>query len=103
VRGDGAGQPVNRISLPRSAPRIILQPELEPDPDLQSYRATLLTVDGRRVWSASNLRLNSKDELNLSLNTSLFKPGDYLLTLEGLTQQGLYAPAGKYQFQVIKQ
>jgi len=103
VRGGGAGQPVNRISLPRSAPRIILQPELEPDPDLQSYRATLLTVDGRRVWSASNLRLNSKDELNLSLNTGLLKPGDYLLTLEGLTRQGSYLSGGKYPFQVIKQ
>jgi hypothetical protein len=103
VRGGSAGQPVNRISLPRSAPRIILSPELEPDPDLQSFRATLLTADGQRVWSASNLRLNTKDELNLSFNTSLFKPGDYLLTLEGLKQQGLYTPVGKYPFQVIKQ
>src|SRR5262245_43671607 len=103
VRGGSAGQPVNRISLPRSAPRIILSPELEPDPDLQSYRATLLTADGQRVWSASDLRLNSKDELNISLNTGLLKPGDYLLTLEGLARQGSYLPGGKYPFQVIKQ
>lgn len=103
ARSGGAGPPVNRISLPRSAPRIILSPEMEPDPDLQSYRATLRTAGNRSIWSASNLRLDSKDALNLSFNTSLFKPGDYLLTLEGLTQQGSYVPVAKYPFQAIKQ
>jgi Putative zinc-finger len=103
ARSGGAGQPVNRIALPRSAPRIILSPELEPDPDLRSYRATLQTADNRRVWSASNLRLNSKDELNLSINISLFKSGDYLLIIEGLTREGRYVSVAKYPFQAIKQ
>jgi len=103
ARSEGAGPPVNRISLPRSAPRIILSPELEPDPDLLSYRATLQTADNRRIWTASNLRLNSKDALNLGFNTSLFNPGDYLLILEGFTQQGSYVPVAKYLFQAIKQ
>jgi hypothetical protein len=103
TRSGGAGPSVNRIFLPRSAPRIILSPELEPDPDLQSYRATLQTSDNRRIWSAGNLRLNSKDALNLSFNTSLFAPGDYLLILEGLTRRGSYAPVAKYPFQTIKQ
>ncbi len=103
ARSGEAGQPVNRITLRRSAPRITLSPELEPDPDLQSYRATLQTADNLRIWSASNLRLNSKDALKLSFNTSLFNPGDYLLILEGLTQQGRYVPVGKYPFQAIKQ
>jgi hypothetical protein len=103
ARSGDAGPPVNRITLPRSAPRIILSPELEPDPDLRSYRATLQTADKRRIWTAINLRLNSKDALNLGFNTSLFNPGDYLLILEGLTQQGNYIPIAKYPFQAIKQ
>jgi anti-sigma factor RsiW len=103
ARSGGAGQPVNRISLPRSSPRIILSLELEEDPDLQSYRATLLTADNRRIWSASNLRPDSKDALGLTVNTDLFKPGDYLLILEGLTGQGRYVPVAKYPFQAIKQ
>jgi hypothetical protein len=102
TRGGRSEQPINRITVPRSASRIILSPELEPDPDLQSYRATLQTTDNRRIWSESNLRLNSKYALNLNLSASLFQPGDYLLTLEGFTQQGHYAPVGKYLFQVIK-
>jgi hypothetical protein len=103
ARSGVAGQPVNRITLPRSASRIILSPELEPDPDLQSYRATLLTADNRRVWSAANLHLNSKDALNLSLNTSLFKSGDYLLIIEGLTREGRSVSVAKYSFQATKQ
>ncbi|MGH9766077.1 MAG: hypothetical protein ACREAB_01480 [Blastocatellia bacterium] len=103
ARSGGTGQPINRITLPSSASRMTLSPELEPDPDLQSYRATVQTADNQRIWSASNLRLNSRDALNLSLSTSLFKPGDYLLILEGLTQQGRYVPVAKYPFQAIKQ
>jgi Putative zinc-finger len=103
ARSDGTGQPLNRIALPRSAKRISLSPELEPDPEMQAYRAILRTADSNRIWSQSNLRLDSKGALNLSFDTSLFKPGNYLLTLEGLTQQGTYAPAVKYPFQAIKE
>ena len=102
ARGDRSGEPVNRIVLPRSAPRITLSLELEPDPDLQSYRATLQTADNRELWSSSNLRPNSKDTLRLGFNTEIFKPGDYLITLEGLTAQGRYVPAAKYSFRAAK-
>ncbi|MCI0390028.1 MAG: hypothetical protein MOB07_14860 [Acidobacteria bacterium] len=102
VRSGGTGQPVNRIVLPPSAPRIILSLEMEPDPDLQSYRATLQTADNRELWSESDLRLNSKDALRLDFNTEIFKPGDYLITLEGLTAQGRYVPAAKYSFRAAK-
>ena len=103
VRSGGTDQPVNRIFLPRSSPQIILSPELEKDPDLQSYRATLQTADNRSIWSASNLHPNSKDALRLSLNTSLFEPGNYVLILEGLTRQGSYIPVARYPFQAIRQ
>jgi hypothetical protein len=103
VRSSGTDQPVNRISLPRSSPRIILSPELEKDPDVQSYRATLQTADNRNVWSASNLHPNSKDALRLSLSTSVFEPGNYVLILEGLTRQGHYVPVARYPFQAIRQ
>ena len=76
--------------------------ELKPDPDLQSCRATLLTADKQRVWGASNLPPNSKEAPALSFNPNLFQPGNYLLTLEGLTSQGRYVPVAKYPFRAIK-
>lgn len=97
------GRPVNQIVLPRSLPRIILSLELEPDPDLKSYRATLQTAANRQVWSERNLRPGSKDNISLNFKTSLLIPGDYLLILEGLTQQGHYVPAAKYPFRTIKE
>ncbi len=103
VRSGGIGQPVYRIVLPPSAPRIILSLELEPDPDMQSYRGRLQTLDNRELWSASNLRPDSKDALRLGFNTELFKPGDYLITLEGLTAQGRYVPAVRYPFRAVKE
>lgn len=103
ARSVEGGQPVNQIVLPRSSPRIILSLELEPDPNLKSYRATLLASDNRQVWSARNLHPGSKDSIGLNFKTSLINAGDYLLILEGLTQQGRYVPAAKYPFRTIKE
>jgi hypothetical protein len=105
TRGDAedSSQPVEQITIPRSSKLIILALELEPDADIQSYRATLSTVGGRSVWSKSNLTPSSKDALALSLNSSLFKPDTYRLTLEGLTADGRYVPVAQSTFDVSTQ
>jgi hypothetical protein len=96
-------QPVNRITLSPSSKLTILLLELDPNPDLQSYRATTSTADGQSIWSRSGLKPSSPDALALSFNTSLLKPNNYLLTLEGLTAQGRYAPVAKYTFRALAQ
>jgi hypothetical protein len=100
---DDLSQPVNRINFSSSSKLIILLLELDPNPDIQSYRATISTADGQSIWSRSGLKLSSQDALALSLNTSLLKPNNYLLTLEGLTAQGRYAPVAKYTFRALIQ
>lgn len=91
-------QPVNRIKLSPASKLIILLLELEPDPGLRSYRAAISTADGRNIWRESNLRAISNDALALSFNSSLFKPGNYLLTVEGLTTQNSYVLISQYTF-----
>jgi hypothetical protein len=105
IRGDAQNSslPADQITIPRSSKSIILMLELEPDADIQSYRATLSTSGGRSVWSKSNLKLSSKDALALSLYSSLFKPDNYRLTIEGLTLGGRYAPVAQSIFQVLAQ
>jgi hypothetical protein len=98
-----SSQPVDQITIPRSSKFIILSLELEPDPDIQSYRATLSTAGGRSVWSRSNLKPSAKDALALSLKSSFFKPGDYRFTLEGLTAGGRYAPVAQFIFRALIQ
>jgi len=103
TRSDGidSSQPVNRITLSPSSQSIFLLLELEPDPDLHYYRASLSTADGQNIWSRGGLRPSSEDTLALSCNTNLLKPNNYLLTLEGLTTQGRYAPVAKYTFRTL--
>jgi anti-sigma factor RsiW len=103
VRGGGAdpSQPVNRITLPPRSKSIILLLELEPDPDLHSYRVAISTTDSRSIWTKDGLKPNSKNLLALSLNSSLFKPGDYLLTLEGITAQKGRTPVATYTFRTL--
>ena len=99
----GAGQsaPATRISIPRSARWIVLKVEVDPDPQLQSYRATLLTGGPQAICRASDV-IAVNEALAISCDASLFKPGDYRLALEGLARQGQYVPAGTYSFQVVK-
>ena len=95
-----SSQPANQISVPRLASSVILALELEGDPDVRSYRATISTVDHRIVWSAKDLKPQSKDTLRVTLRSNLIKPDDYQLTLEGLTKEGNYVAQGKYSFRV---
>jgi anti-sigma factor RsiW len=103
VRGGGAdpSRPVNRITLPPQSKSIILMLELEPDPDLHSYRVAISTTDGRSVWTKDGLKLNSKNALALSFNSSLLKPGDHLLTLEGINAQEGRTPVATYTFRAL--
>jgi hypothetical protein len=96
-------QPVNQIKLSPTSNLIILLLESEPDPGLRSYRAAISTANGRNIWRETNLSAISNDALALSFNSSLFKPGNYLLTLEGLTTQNRYVMIAQYTFGVLTQ
>jgi putative zinc finger protein len=102
VRSGNPAAPGTRISIPRAARWIVLKLEVEPDPERQSYRATLFASDRQAICRASDVTAVN-EALVISCDASLFKPGDYRLTLEGLTRQGQYVPAGTYAFHVIRQ
>ena len=93
VRGGSRGQsrPETRISIPRSAQWIVLKLEVEADPEIQSYRATLFTSDERVICRVSDVIASGG--LAVSCDSSLFKTGAYRLVLEGLTR-GRYVSAG---------
>ena len=100
VRSANSSQPTNQISIPRSASSIVLSLDLEGDPDVRSYRATISTADNRVIWVAKDLKPQSKDTLKVTLKSDLMKPNDYQLALEGLTREGNYVSQGKYHFRV---
>jgi len=105
MRSDGPDlpRPANRITLPSPPKQIVLLLELGPDTDFQSYRVAISAANGGSIWKEIQLTPNSKDTLALGLNSSIFKSGDYLLTLEGLTTQGRYVLIARHTFRVITQ
>ncbi|HKX31655.1 MAG TPA: zf-HC2 domain-containing protein [Blastocatellia bacterium] len=97
-------QPVNRLVIsPSSSKLIILLLGLETETDIQSYRAVISTADGRRIWRKSQLRPVSSNALALSLDSALFTPGNYLLTLEGVTVPQHYVLIARDTFRVVNQ
>ena len=103
MRSDGLDLPrlTNRITLSSPPKLIVLLLELGPDTDFQSYRVAISAANGRSIWRKSQLTPSSNDTLALGFNSGLFKPGDYLLTLEGLTTQGRYVLIARHSFLVI--
>lgn len=99
--GPDLPRPANQITLPTPPKLIVLLLELGPDTDFQSYRVAISAANGRSIWRESQLTPSSKDTVALSLNSSLFKSGDYLLTLEGLDTQGRYVLIARHTFGVI--
>jgi hypothetical protein len=99
--GPDLPRPANQITLPATPKLIILLLELGPDTDFQSYRVAISAASGRSIWRESKLTPSSKDTIALSLNSSLFKSGDYLLTLEGLTTQTRYVLIARHTFRVV--
>jgi Putative zinc-finger len=105
MRSDGLDLPrvTNRITLSSPPKLIVLLLELGPDTDFQSYRVAISAANGRSIWRKRQLTPSTNDTLALGLNSGLFKPGDYLLTLEGLTAQGRYVLIARHSFLVITQ
>ena len=58
----------------------------------RSYRVTIDRVDQGRVAILHNLSKDSNGHLRIALNTSALGPGNYALTMEGITWKGEAIP-----------
>jgi len=92
--------PKNEIVISRSSRLIVLSPEFDPDPNIQTYRGAITTDDNHTIWRGDKLQLNLKGTIELGFSARLFRSSDYLFTLEGLTRQGNYIHISKYPFTV---
>src|SRR5262249_21632672 len=57
--------PKNEIVISRSSQLIVLSPEFDPDPDIQTYRVAITTDDNRPIWRGDKLQLNLKGTIEL--------------------------------------
>ncbi len=93
-----------RIHLPPGANLLRLQLDIRKPGQYRSYRATLETADGDEIWRQSRLRAGtaaSGQAVALTLPTSLFAPGDYVITLSGVTASGEIQEIGDYYLTIL--
>lgn len=109
ARGGDSGDspslvPTNRVILSPRAELVIFLLELEmvADPEIKSYRATILNSQNQKIWQISNLKPGSNNMLILNFESKLLNPGhNYLLNLEELVAQKKYMAIAQYTFIVL--
>ncbi|HEX3128473.1 MAG TPA: hypothetical protein VH394_14175 [Thermoanaerobaculia bacterium] len=85
----------------RSDPELIVL-SLDPPPaPADTYRASVFDAQGHRVWQVSGLKPSSLYEtLDIRVSSSLLKPGEYRISLEGVSD-GQSEPAGELSFRTV--
>lgn len=65
-----------------------------------SYRASVFDAQGRRVWQSAGLVPSLYGTLDILVSSRFLKPGEYRISLEGISA-GQPAPAGDLSFRTV--
>ena len=87
------------LALPPSGTPVVLLVERESPPRFGRYRVTLQGPGNDRVLQ-EELAPSSRDVVAVGLDPAVLRPGQHVLTLEGLPERGGAAPVGRHRFQV---
>lgn len=89
------------IAISPASPAVVLFLTFEPDPDIVTYRASLISKTRQVVWKQDKLKLNSREGIILGLSPTLFKNGSYEMVLDGATADGRFQPVKRFPIRVI--
>lgn len=92
---------LNEIIVPGSPRDFVILVKLEGEAH-NAYRMTIR--DGRKtlIWQGSGLMPNRYNSLSVGFNSTFFRDGDYILTVEGVAGNGNASVVGNYSFRVLK-
>ena len=65
---------------------------------LKKLRVSVADSAGNAVWQQTDLQVTPRETLSVIVPSRVLHPGDYVLTLEGLSPSGRAIPAGRYRF-----
>jgi hypothetical protein len=88
-------QETRRLAISPTAETIRLDLEV-PAGAFSRYRVRLLTLDSEELWSQGLTAAPSP--LRVSVPASLFRPGDYMVELQGVTSDGNSEVIAEYYF-----
>lgn len=92
----------NEVTLPRSSGSFVITLTLEGERTYQDYLMTILGSRNQVIWKGRGIRPNRHNSVSVGFNSSLFRSGDYQLTVEGVAGDGSTSVLGKYSFRVRK-
>jgi hypothetical protein len=100
VRGESSA---GALVLPAGATEVRLRLTLEGE-TYKTYRATLSTPEGMKVWSrdVTKGRTLKSAYLTLGVPAELLKGGDYVLDLNGANADGGWESVADYAFRIVK-
>jgi hypothetical protein len=99
--GDAPSGPANELTIPRSSPTFAITLSLEGELGHRSYVMTIVNSQKESIWKG-RVKVNRDNAISVGFNSTLFHPGDYFLTLDGVTRDGAISIVGKYSFRVRK-
>jgi hypothetical protein len=102
VRGvdSGNAEPANWVVVPHQPQWIVLSIDRDRAERYGAYRVTLTESAGRALWKKTVVDPKPGATLSVSLPAKLLPPGDYTLSVEGLTPDGAFVASGRYTFRV---
>jgi hypothetical protein len=92
----------NEVTLPRSSTNFVISLTLEGERAYKSYLMTILGSQNQAIWKGRGIRPNRYNSVSVGFNSTLFRSGDYLLTVEGVAGDGSTGVVGTYSFRVRK-
>ena len=92
----------NEVTLPRSSGSFVITLTLEGERTYQDYLMTILDSRNQIIWKGRGIKPNRYNSVSVGFNSTLFRSGDYLLTVEGVGGDGSTSVLGKYSFRVRK-
>lgn len=88
-----------KFIVPANTDFVKMQLKIEEN-NFSSYQAVLETVEGNQIWNSNKLKSKSNKTVNISIPSKLLKKNDYILSLKGLTEDGIYERVEDYIFTI---
>lgn len=99
---DASSGTLNEVFLPRSSRSFFLSVQLEGAREFKTYRMTIESSQRQPIWKRGGFSPNAYNSLSASLSSTLFRPGRYLLTLDGIAPDGSISIVSQIPFHVRK-
>jgi hypothetical protein len=97
-----SSETINELPLPRSPMGFVISLGLEGETKYKDYRITIFDDRNKSIWRRGGFKPDRHNSLSIGFNSSFFRPGKYLLKVEGIIKDADSRLIGNYPLRIIK-